>query len=134
MFGAEIEFDVEILRAAKLAALRMTVRGIEVPQKKRVLERRSKEAGARRSGRESGEREKAVRESNLKEAGANAIRDTVKVQDGEEIDGLELAVDGRGTAQARGDIEISAKEARGLRRIDDCAGRVTFVAGFWSCP
>ena len=54
----------------------------------------------------------------LKETGANAVRKALKIEEGQEVNRLELAVDGWRTAQAPGNIEISAKEARGPRRVE----------------
>jgi hypothetical protein len=58
----------------------------------------------------------------LEKAGADAVRDAVEIQEGQEIDGFEFAVDGGRAAQACGDIEVSAEEARRMRRIRGCAG------------
>ena len=46
----------------------------------------------------------------------------MKIDQREEINGLEFAVDGGRAAQTRGNIEVSAEEARRPGRIDVCTG------------
>lgn len=55
----------------------------------------------------------------LEEAGADAVGEMGQVDQGEEVDGLELAVDGGRAANAGGDIEIGAEESRGTRDFDE---------------
>jgi hypothetical protein len=54
----------------------------------------------------------------LEEAGADAVGEMPEVDQGEEIDGLEFAVDGGRTADASGNVEVGAEKARGTRDFD----------------
>ena len=49
--------------------------------------------------------------SGSEEAGAEAVGDIFQVDEGEEIDGAEVAVDGGRAAEAGGDVEVGAEEA-----------------------
>src|SRR6202011_5945334 len=48
--------------------------------------------------------------------------DAMEIDEGEEVDGAELRIDGGGTAEAAGDVEIGAKEAGCARRGHEFAG------------
>jgi hypothetical protein len=49
----------------------------------------------------------------------------VEIDEGEEVDGAEFGVDGWGTAEAAGDIEVGAEEARSARGRREFAGLYT---------
>ena len=65
----------------------------------------------------------------LEEAGADAVWEMGQVDQREEIDSFEFAIDGRGAANAGGDIEIGAEEARWARGFDGRAGGMAAAIG-----
>ena len=65
----------------------------------------------------------------MEEAGADAVWDMGQIDEGQEIDGFEFAVDGWGTADLCGNIEIGAEEARRARGLDEGAGGIAAAIG-----
>lgn len=67
--------------------------------------------------------------SYLEEARAEAVRDAVEIDEGEEIDGAKFGVDGGRTAEAAVDIEIGAEEAGSARGSGEFAGLLAAGGG-----
>ena len=65
----------------------------------------------------------------LEEAGADAVWEMGQIDEREEVDGFEFAVDGGWAADAGGDIEIGAEEPRWTRDFDGRAGGSAAATG-----
>lgn len=65
----------------------------------------------------------------LEEAGAETVGDAVEIDESEEVDRAEFGVDGGWAAEAAGDIEVGAEEARSARERGEFAGLLATRGG-----